>query len=78
MLWLPSLAPRLFVSTCGFATSPAEVWMMFMGGVNTSLGAGVLEWQAIKLVRRIPDWLPPIAEPALAEVPNSEALPEPI
>ena len=76
MLWLPSLAPGLFVSNSAYGSSTGELWMMFMGGVNASLGVGVLEWKAIKLVRQIPGWLVPVATPQSAEVPSSVALPE--
>ncbi len=67
MLWTPVLAPGL-VGPDPFTamTSTRELWLLFMGTLNTSLGAGVLGWYAMKHTWRIPAWLArttPQAEP---------------
>ncbi len=69
MLWVPALAPGL-VEPGSFPAiaSTRELWLMFMGTLNTSLGAGVLGWYAIRHTWRVPAWL--VVQPA----PQSEPL----
>jgi hypothetical protein len=64
MLWLPALAPGLCPSSPVFGHGDRELWLLFMGTLNTSLGAGVLGWHAIQQAWRIPSWLAPIQTPA--------------
>jgi hypothetical protein len=71
MLWLPALAPGL-IAAGHFATSTRELWLLFMGTLNTSLGAGVLGWHAMKHAWRVPSWL---EQPA--RQPEPLALPQP-
>ena len=77
MLWLPALAPDLFTSNAAFGTSIRELWLLFMGTVNTSVGAGVLGWEAIKQAWRIPVWLEPVATPQPTAIPRPSVLPQP-
>jgi len=73
MLWLPEFAPGLVTSGPLAATAGTrELWLLFMGTLNTSLGAGVLGWYAMKHAWRVPTWL---AQPE----PRTEplALPQP-
>ena len=73
MLWLPALAPGLAGSDpAGAADSTRELWLLFMGTLNASLGGGVLGWHAMKAAWRIPAWL---VRPA--PQPESLALPQP-
>lgn len=62
MLWLPALAPGLCQSSPAFADS-RELWLAFMGTLNTALGAGALGWHAMQQAWRIPAWLEPIQQP---------------
>jgi len=59
MLWLPELAPAVAASHTAFGASTRELWLLFMGSVNASLGGGVLGWQAMKQAWIIPAWLEP-------------------
>ena len=70
MLWVPALAPDLCAPSPVFG-STREIWLLFMGTLNTALGAGILGWQAMQQAWRIPAWL----EPARTPVPV--ALPQP-
>lgn len=70
MLWLPEVAPGLVAASPVFGgPSTRELWLLFMGSLNTSLGAGVLGWHAIRQAWQIPAWLvpapAPVARPAL-------------
>lgn len=75
MLWLPELAPSLVAPSPLFGMSTRELWLLLMGTVNASLGAGVLGWYAIKYTWSIPSWLEyrPVARPEPAPL----ALPQP-
>ncbi len=58
MLWLPALAPGLVAPGAGhLVASTREIWLLFMGTLNTSLGAGVLGWYAMRQLWSIPAWL---------------------
>jgi hypothetical protein len=63
MLWLPVVAPRLVAAHTAFGASTREPWLLFMGTLNASLGAGVLGWHAMKQAWRIPAWLEPVPQP---------------
>jgi hypothetical protein len=63
MLWLPVLAPGLVTPDPLFGASIRELWLLFMGTLNTSLGAGVLGWHAMKQAWRIPAWFEPAPQP---------------
>ena len=71
MLWLPALAPGLIPPSPVFGTSTRELWLVFMGTLNTLLGACVLGWGAILQAWRIPAWLEPVSRPL-------PALPRPV
>jgi len=80
MLWLPSLAPGLF--PCNLASGPGgagtrELWVLVMGAVNTSLGAGALGGQAIRQAWRISLRLAPLATSQAAAISRPAALPQP-
>ena len=77
MLWLPSLAPGLCTSTPAGGGTTRELWLLFMGTVNTSLGAGVLGWHVIQQGWHIPIWLEPVAPLPAVAVPPRDALPQP-
>ncbi len=77
MLWLPTLAPGFLSSNSAAGMGTRELWLLFMGTINTSLGAGVLGWQAIKQTWRIPVWMEPVAMPPATTAPNPGALPQP-
>lgn len=62
MLWLPALAPGLITPNPLFGASTRELWLLFMGTLNTSLGAGVLGWHAIRHAWSIPTWLEPVVQ----------------
>ena len=72
MLWLPALAPWLMTPNPHFGTSTRELWLLFMGSLNTALGSGVLGWYALQSAWSIPAWLTPTAVPA-----EPLALPQP-
>ncbi len=58
MLWLPAVAPGLMASGPLSATeSTRELWILFMGTLNTSLGAGFLGWHAMQQAWGVPNWL---------------------
>jgi hypothetical protein len=59
MLWLPALAPGIAAAHTAFGASTREVWLLFMGTLNASLGGGVLGWRAMKQAWMIPAWLEP-------------------
>jgi hypothetical protein len=63
MLWLPALAPGLCPASPVFGNSTRELWLLFMGTLNTTLGAGVLGWQTMQQAWRIPAWLEPMHTP---------------
>jgi hypothetical protein len=73
MLWLPALAPGLISPNPPFGTSTRELWLLFMGTLNTSLGAGVLGWHAMQQAWRIPAWFEPAPQPV-----RPLALPRPV
>jgi len=77
MLWLPALAPGFVTSASAPGGGSRELWLEFMGTLNTSLGAGVLGWQAIRQSWHIPAWLQPVAVPEPTTVRNRGALPQP-
>ena len=62
MLWLPALAPGLITPNPLFGTSTRELWLLFMGSLNTALGGGVLGWHALRSAWSIPAWLQPAAQ----------------
>lgn len=70
MLWLPALAPGLVAAHTAFGASTRHAWLLLMGALNASLGAGVLGWHALRQLWRIPAWLQPLPQP--------ERLPEPV
>ncbi len=58
MLWLPAVAPGLVeTGPHALVSSTRELWLLFMGSLNTSLGAGVMGWHAMKHSWRVPAWL---------------------
>jgi hypothetical protein len=59
MLWLPVLAPGLVPPSPLWATSTRELWLLFMGTLNTALGGGVLGWQAMLNLWSVPAWIKP-------------------
>jgi hypothetical protein len=71
MLWLPALAPGLISPSPFFGESTRELWLLFMGTLNTSIGTGVLGWQAMLEAWRLPLWLEPMPPPL-------PALPQPV
>jgi hypothetical protein len=48
MLWLPVVASGLVAAHTAFGASTRELWLLFMGLVNASLGGGALGWHALK------------------------------
>jgi hypothetical protein len=48
MLCLPSMAPGILTPHTGPASGTRELWLLLMGTVNASLGAGAVGWQALK------------------------------
>jgi hypothetical protein len=53
----PTVAPGLMASGPLSATeSTRELWVLFMGTLNTSLGAGFLGWHAMQQAWRVPNW----------------------
>ncbi len=71
MLWLPALAPGLCSPSPVFGSSTRELWLLFMGTLNTALGAGALGWHAMQQAWLVPSWLKPI------ETPEPVGLPQP-
>ena len=64
MMWLPELAPGLVATQSVFGgPSTRELWLLFMGTLNTALGAGVIGWHALLQAWRIPAWLAPLPAP---------------
>jgi hypothetical protein len=64
MLWLPELAPSLVAVPSVFGgPSTRELWLLFMGTLNTTLGASVLGWHALLQAWRIPVLLAPVPAP---------------
>ncbi len=58
MLWTPVLAPGLVAPGAISAfSSTRELWLLFMGTLNVSVGAAVLGWHAMKSTWRVPTWL---------------------
>ena len=70
MLWLPVIAPGLCPSSPLFGGSTRELWLLFMGTLNTALGAGALGWQAIQQAWRIPAWMVPVRTPEPVGLPQ--------
>lgn len=72
MLWLPALAPGLVApGSLPAAASTRELWLMFMGTLNASVGAGVLGWHAMKQAWHVPTWLVrPVPQPASVALPH--------
>jgi hypothetical protein len=77
MLWLPVLAPGFLTSSSAMGMGAGQLWLQFMGSINTSLGAGVLGWQAIRQASRMPVWLKPVGMPAATAETRPGALPQP-
>ena len=77
MLYVPVFAPGLIGT--GAAASAREWWLICMGFLNTSLGAGVLVWHAARMALRLGALLKPavMPEPAVAPRRAPAALPEP-
>jgi hypothetical protein len=74
MLWLPALAPGMVAAHTAFGASTRELWLLFMGSLSASLGAGVLGWRAMQQAWRIPVWLEPVPQPE----PLPMARPQPV
>jgi hypothetical protein len=70
MLWLPALAPGLCPPSPVFGSSTRELWLLFMGTLNTALGAGALGWHAMRQAWLIPSWLEPIQTPEPVGLPQ--------
>jgi hypothetical protein len=59
MLGLPIVAPEITAAHSVIGASTRELWLLFMGTLNASLGAGGLGWHAMKRIGSIPVWITP-------------------
>jgi hypothetical protein len=63
MFWLPVLVPEMVAAHTVTGSSAREVWLLFMGALNASLGAGALGWPLMTQVwHGIPAWVSPVNE----------------